>query len=427
MFAQYSPLFTSGLRLSDSPSSSRAPSPERLTRSKPTHDSLPLTVNSATFSLFAGVHTRHSRQDSSDSAIFLTFKPSRRRRDEGHSFLSLDLSDARRSMSLRRKDTVTSRATTHFGKSEPTSPVSPVPTVPSRSAFLHSCTPSVSSMTTIAPRRSSPALRRSSRETLHLPSRKPAPSTSLPEVPTQNTRSRPSNLTLVFPAVPSASPSYHRSTHSAPSILSPSLNSSSDSPSEAHSFFAFSPTMSTPPTPPPTCTRPDSFVMPEPLSAPAYVGSSLRAAPSYRSTASVNTRQRERSAALAALEGRAARRCRASSVKRPRNFMSMSDDEDENENDEVLGDKAKGLLSVLNEEEDVVISAKSRRISFSPKKEKSSSKRASRTSTSSETKRSRRSTIESFFAPLTNFIDFRDEDSSSRSSRTWRSFVEISS
>ncbi|EKM50133.1 uncharacterized protein PHACADRAFT_264689 [Phanerochaete carnosa HHB-10118-sp] len=124
MFAQYSPLFTSGLRLADnSPSSSRAPSPKQRTHKskKQTHDSLPITIWSATFSLCDGVPA-----DSEDDALFLTFKPSRREIEEGRSFLSLDLADSHRSMSLRRKDTVT----TTQGRSVPTSPVIAIPSLP---------------------------------------------------------------------------------------------------------------------------------------------------------------------------------------------------------------------------------------------------------------------------------------------------------
>ena len=123
MFAQYSPLFTSGLRLSDnSPSSSRAPSPQPRDSQpkKQTHDSLPVTISTATFSLYAGVPA-----DSADDAFFLTLKPSRRDVEEGRSFLSLDLAESHRSMSLRRKDTVT----TTYGRSVPTSPVASIPSV----------------------------------------------------------------------------------------------------------------------------------------------------------------------------------------------------------------------------------------------------------------------------------------------------------
>ena len=201
---------------------------------------------------------------------------------------------------------------------------------------------------------------------------------------------------------------------------------------EARSYFAFSPATSCPPTPPPTTTRPDSLIMPQPMSAPAF--GALKATPSCRSTVSVGTRQRNRSAALAALEGRTARR-RAPSIKRPRNFMSMSDDEDEGDEMEVEAEGAQGQgqenkqqqqLGVLEEEEDVVLPHKlARSVSASPSPSPGASKRASRRTSASLSRR--QSAIETFLAPLTNFIDLRDaeDDASSRSSRSWRSFVEL--
>lgn len=105
--------------------------------------------------------------------------------------------------------------------------------------------------------------------------------------------------------------------------------------------------------------------------------------------------------------------------------MSMSDDEDEADFDDLdipalatppsrapASSVLPGLLEVLHEEEDVVVPlptpAASKRLSSTP-----SSKRS----------RSRRGTLESLLSPLTNFIDFKDDDGSARS---WRSFVEIS-
>jgi hypothetical protein len=80
-----------------------------------------MTVASSTFSLYAGV------PESSEDALFLTLKPSRQEIEAGRSFLSLDLADSCRSMSLRRKDTVT----TAYGRSVPTSPTSTViPSLP---------------------------------------------------------------------------------------------------------------------------------------------------------------------------------------------------------------------------------------------------------------------------------------------------------
>ena len=128
----------------------------------------------------------------------------------------------------------------------------------------------------------------------------------------------------------------------------------------------------------------------------------------------------------------------------------MSDDEEDEEEEietaaevreegQMETDVPTELLSVLNEEEGLVIphsghaskrsSASARRgRTASPKEVKPSSlgsKRDSETRTSStpSSKRSRRSTLESLFAPLSNFIDFREDESA----RSWRSFVEVSS
>ena len=80
-----------------------------------------MLVTSGTFSLLSGVPEK-----SSDDAIFLTFKPSRQEVEAGRSFLSLDLAESHRSMSLRRKDTMT----TANGRSVPTSPISALPSLP---------------------------------------------------------------------------------------------------------------------------------------------------------------------------------------------------------------------------------------------------------------------------------------------------------
>ena len=103
MFAQYSPLFTSGLLSeSNTPSTSRRPSLEM--RQKDPRESLP--VDASLDSIYEPT-TSTSEAD----ALFLTIMPSRRR-EAGNSFLSLDLAESQslRSMSLRRKDTITTRA-----------------------------------------------------------------------------------------------------------------------------------------------------------------------------------------------------------------------------------------------------------------------------------------------------------------------------
>ncbi|KAI0782697.1 hypothetical protein C8Q75DRAFT_737494 [Abortiporus biennis] len=473
MFAQYSPLFASGL-MSDSPTNSRSPSPHTRPRH---HDSLPLTVNTSSTEYHGGVESGRSPRAHPD-AFFLTFKPHRREVEGGRSFLSLDLAESQsmRSMSLRRKDTVTSKGTTAFGRSEPSSP-SPHSSPVSSSGQPFSFAPFLPPPSPVT------SLRRPSRETLRLPSPKPAPLMSLPEPPASAPAAtrpkrphRPSNLVLTLSAAfdevgpasscSSSSPSYayHRPSHSAPSLTSPVLpqiqpTSPIISPTTASSlasYFSFpSPTFPTfseaLPSPPPPSTAPHaSRSLPSPPAVPASPKQpTLKASPSLRSTATVNTRQRNRSAALAALEGRgpaASRRVQRRRT-RPGNFMSMSDDEDDEitpsmDQEAMFKDVHDKLLWVLSEEEGVVLPSpnpsrredKKASLSLetvvnslpppSPTPESTTPKTNSSSTGSSSTKRGRRSTIESFFSPLTNFIDFKDEESSRRS---WLSFVEISS
>ncbi|KAI0741830.1 hypothetical protein C8Q80DRAFT_160397 [Daedaleopsis nitida] len=399
MFAQYSPLFTSGLLSeSNTPSSSRMPSVERC--SKEPRESLP--VDASTDSLYETTLPPLSEDDT----VFFTFMPRRRRVELGNSFLSLDLAESQsmRSMSLRRKDTITSRATTHFGRSAPGSPSAmfPIPPMPFAS-FSQLGSPELARKSLV---------RHSSRE--GLPGAKPAPSSQLPAVP----RRRPADLAITLSTCfspvtsTSSSSSGHRSVHSEPSVLSPI--SPLLSPVE-RSYFAFSSPLS------PSLT--DSFVRPAQISSHgAPPTTSLHSRPSMRSTASFKTRQVNRSAALAALEGRNARRQHYRS--RPSNFMSMSDDEDDIDLDDIVTTPPPpasapaavavqaGLLEVLQEEEDVVVP------SPAPSRKRLSSPPSSRKT------RSRRGTLESLLFPLTNFIDFRDSDDGA--SRSWRSFVEIS-
>ncbi|KAI1784675.1 hypothetical protein LXA43DRAFT_1066554 [Ganoderma leucocontextum] len=395
MFAQYSPLFTSGLLSeSNTPSTSRRPSVEL--QQKDPRESLPVD---------ASVDSLYETPTSGEHGIFLTLAP--RRRDAGNSFLSLDLAESQsmRSMSLRRQDTFTSRATTHFG---PTTLSAPLPMSPPMqfASFSELASPP-------HPRKS--LVRHSSRE--GLPGVKPVPSSQLPAVPL---RKRPADLSITFstslsPLTSSGSSSLHRSAYSEPSILSsisPLL-----SPIE-RSYLAFSPLTS------PSAMQTSHPSVEALRSAPAAIP--LQAGPSFRSTASVKTRQVNRSAALAALEGRVERQARHRS--RPSNFMSMSDDEDDVDQDEVEGPSPVSssspmsapittpiqptLLEVLQEEEDVVV----------PQRTAAARKRISSVP-SPKTGRSRRGTLESLLSPLANFIDFGDNDGSTRS---WRSFVEIS-
>lgn len=137
--------------------------------------------------------------------------------------------------------------------------------------------------------------------------------------------------------------------------------------------------------------------------------------------------------------------------------MSFGDDEDEDAEEQertqahsstqsqegsFTHDVNNRLLQVLHEEEDVVIPhshspscsrartpmpasapAYQQEASFVPPVSRSTSGSRSR-SNSTPPKLSRRGTLESLLSPLANFIDFREDEGSTRS---WRSFVEFSS
>ncbi|KAH9840315.1 uncharacterized protein C8Q71DRAFT_486080 [Rhodofomes roseus] len=427
-FAQYSPLFTSGLLTGTpaaSPSTSRSPSMKR--RRGKAVDSLPCTVNTVSF------HAA-MRSSADPSAMFLTLVPHRQREDEDRSFLSLDLAESQsmRSMSLRRKDTVTSRGSLTFRRSEASS----------RMGRTHKPTFSFSPF--VPPKPPANRIRKSSRESL-LPSPKPAPSSSLPEpplsAPAAHQGRRASTLTVSTTFSTDASFSaypwspMHRASHSAPSLLSPTSPSRKSSmilPHESSdsSYLMFSP------------TSPTSPAVPR-RAAPAV----LTRNQSFRSVASFNTRTRNRSAALAVLEGRTRH-----GVTRGGNFMWMSDDEEEDAEEQerarsqgleqAVRDVNNPLLQVLHEEEDVVIphasAAPSPRTSapvhtyqhrdaYTPSPPPPTTRGRSDTrsrSNSTPPKLSRRGTLESLLSPLANFIDFREDD---RSTRSWRSFVEFSS
>ncbi|KAG1723237.1 uncharacterized protein EDB91DRAFT_1209805 [Suillus paluster] len=206
------------------------------------------------------------------------------------------------------------------------------------------------------------ALRRSSRESLRqIPSPKPAPiSSTLPEPPTAPNSSPPSK------SLPSATnPSF-----SAP-LLSPTVSSGKVS--------------------------------------------SLR-------SSSITSHQRRKSHmdALACLEGRsrAANRIPRSNLRN--NFMSMSDDEDDDPktpsslpNAPFIQIEDFGSFADIEDEGDVIASSPEYR----------SPKQATFPRTVSQpVKRQRRGTVDSWF-PLKSFIDLKDDDLS----WNWRSFIEISS
>lgn len=159
------------------------------------------------------------------------------------------------------------------------------------------------------------------------------------------------------------------------------------------------------------------------------------------STRTARRRHAERSNALACLEGRSRAPGRVPRSVRQRNFMSMSDDEEEARDDEDAGGDAdveddsdapvrlqtasrssfvlspsqsSPARSPVDEEEDRVLPPASKfRPHFRQQRTSSSS------SASKHKSRSRRSTLESWF-PLANFIDLKDEEL-----QGWRGVVEI--
>ncbi|KAG2142920.1 uncharacterized protein EDB93DRAFT_1105402 [Suillus bovinus] len=165
--------------------------------------------------------------------------------------------------------------------------------------------------------------------------------------------------------------------------------------------------------PPPSATS-TSFSTPllSPIS-PSGKGSSLRS-----SSITSHQRRKSRMDALACLEGRsrAANRIPRSSLRK--NFMSMSDDED---------DEAKGLSSVGNtpsiqvEDFGSFADIEDEGDAIVPSSKHLSPKQATfPRSVSKPTKRPRRSTMDTWF-PLKSFIDLKDDDLT----WNWRSFIEI--
>jgi hypothetical protein len=144
------------------------------------------------------------------------------------------------------------------------------------------------------------------------------------------------------------------------------------------------------------------------------------------STVSTRVRKFNRSAALARLEGR------SKSADLPqvkplslRNFMSMSDDEDEVDSDLDLldsDDEKSQLSNAILEFEDVIFPSSL----LSPPKAvplpRGSSSTPSQSSSSRRRKYHKHSTTKDWF-PLKSFIDLHNDDDSS--SWSWRSFIEV--
>ena len=131
--------------------------------------------------------------------------------------------------------------------------------------------------------------------------------------------------------------------------------------------------------------------------------------------------------ALACLEGRessSGRRARKTQM----NFMSMSDDEDEDESlassprlpvDRVASHRSSMItasdISVL-----AILSSGDREVDLSPDPPVSQSRPQSKIASANDRPRSQ--TIESWFSPLSGLVDLRNEEDSPN----WRSFIEFS-
>ncbi|KAH9022794.1 hypothetical protein EDB84DRAFT_1564884 [Lactarius hengduanensis] len=283
------------------------------------------------------------------------------------------------------------------------------------------------------------APRRPSRDSLRtLPSPGPAPSSSLPDIPSEREYAR--NLPPIIIPDPSLFP----------------LVSLSSSPGGGFLRFPQPPHSAPPTTYAPSSDSPSFVSSPSPTLSPSSPFTSRRAQQhasfiSLSSNAtSVRTARRRhaaRSNALACLEGLSRAPGRIPRNTR-QNFMSMSDDEDEEAmNDTDVGkdadveDESDALATVPPVPSPLLRSARTRVSSFvlpaslpggylatdrSPIDEEedcvlppAAISALKQTSPSKLQSRSRRSTLESWF-PLANFIDLKDEDLSN-----WRGVVEI--
>ncbi|KAF8433208.1 hypothetical protein L210DRAFT_3649872 [Boletus edulis BED1] len=280
------------------------------------------------------------------SAIYFTLKKGKRDTLELRSFLYLDLADNKRhAPSHRRKFSILSKSTSwtctadvyDFTRTEKPMITSPAPVLSAR--------------------------RRTSRDSLRsIPSPKPAPSATLPELPTASHLRPP------------------------PSSTQPSLLKK----------------------------RPASTVITSPTHR-------LRRSPSSRSESiSSHDRRRSRLDALACLEGRSRapnRVLHSSSLRN--NFMSFSDDEDEKSI--MRRPTAPATPAIQVEDLSAFADVEDEVDAIIPNVRKRDSSNKAKPARPTKPTRKRRGTIESWF-PLKSFIDFKDDD---LSSWNWRSFIEI--
>lgn len=228
---------------------------------------------------------------------------------------------------------------------------------------------------------------RSSRDSLRsIPSPKPVPSITLPDVPSQLKQS-PTPMSSAPPRLPSI-----------PTL--PSLEV--------------------------TIPRVSPIAITRSIAPTDFITLPRRASVLTSSTVSTRVRRINRSAALACLEGRS-KSADLPQVKplSPRNFMSMSDDEDEADSDLDLlysDDETSQQPNPILEFEDVILPS----ALLSPPKTaplpRSGSSTPSQSSSSRRRKHHKRSTTKDWF-PLKSFIDLHNDDDSSTWS--WRSFIEV--
>ncbi|KAF9005964.1 hypothetical protein BDQ17DRAFT_1540593 [Cyathus striatus] len=287
-----------------------------------------------------------------DSSAFYFTLQTKRDPIQYRSFLSLDLAESQslRSASLKRKESAISKRTSHSSRLD---------------SSKHPTIPEVPPQLTSSPS-PSPLRLRYSRDSLRtLPSPKPAPSLTLPDLPLEAHSPRSSNP----PRLPSLLP--------LPSLELPLK--------------------------------------------PAYPS----LLPGTSSTVSTRVKKINRSDALARLEGRS-KSADVPSVKPPlqrRNFMSMSDDEDEDESDHNsldFFDEDDKLGFTLIEPEDIVLPSVA---DLMASQHSAHARKSSIPSLASRRRRNNTSQSSKDWHPLKSFIDLRNDDEPSRWS--WRSFIEV--
>ncbi|RDB23812.1 hypothetical protein Hypma_009079 [Hypsizygus marmoreus] len=355
----YSPFFTSGLLSEPQPCSPE----EESSRSA----SLDPPLGPRRGSLPTDSPARSPSSTDGSSAFYFTLQP-KRDTQEFRSFLSLDLAESNslRSASLKRK--ASSRAEKSF--------------------TMFSQIPEVTFNTRLAPPPRTSVRLRLSRDSLRtIPSPKPAPSMTLPAVPVPKHQTTPSSSSSI-PSTPPRLPSI---------AISPSLGLTLERASQSAPSLIISRT-----------------------TAPSLV---YALPPKRESTSSVSTRARKvnRSHALARLEGRS-NSTRHKPMAKPieRNFMSMSDDEDDSD---LEAEPPRITLSAVLEPEDVVLPPPSAVRLQGSRSAPISGSFPSLTTSRSSSSRKRRTSKEWF--PLKSFIDLQSDEE--MSGWSWRSFIEVAS